>query len=242
MPPYIEMRFLGSFKIYFPSYLISEFFPMFRVTARIGLLVLIIQLVFTGYGFKYIFEKFSKFGIKKIYSYLIVLFMFLVSLSEFFIPFKFTDISEIPDVYKYLKEKSLSESKLVIFPRSKINQGYFWSKDYKLELITLEKDHFINSKKILKDDFYNNVAFTCEGLEILRGYGSNYFIYFNKLENDSEIKLEFLNKNLEMIAEFSNITQVDSYGNTFYKVINTGNNFSNQSILFKIVDTKVCQN
>jgi len=239
MPPYLD---ISNFRVYFPSFLIAEFFPMFRVTARLGILILMIQLVFTGFGYKFILEKFTEIGIKKIYSFVVVLFLVVISLSEFFIPFKFTDISQIPEVYKYLKENSTKDSKLAILPRGKYVEGYFWSKDHRLELIDLEKDHLFNSNKILKDDFYNEIAFTCRGLEILRSYGANYFIYFYNVDKDSEKKLIFLNKNLEKIIEFKDIDQVDSYGNIFYTVINTGNNFSNQNILYRISDKISCQN
>ncbi len=238
MPPYLEF---GSFRFYFPSYLIAEFFPMFRVLARLGILILIIQLVFTGYGYIHLFEKFKNFGFKNIYSYFIGFLLVTVSISEFFIPFKLTDISQIPDVYNYLKSNSTAGDSIAILPRGKSGEGLFWSKDHKLVLVNLERDHFYNSKKISKDEFYNRVVFTCEGLEILKNYNTRYLVYFYNVDSNYESKIYFLSKNLEIVEEFKGISQADRYGNKFYTVINTGNNITNQAILFRINDSLICE-
>ena len=174
-------------------------------------------------------------------SYLICIVLFIVSLSEFFIPFKFTDISKTPDVYNFIKNNTNQNDKLVILPRGKFIEGFFWYKDHQREVLNIEKDHVYKTEKILKDDFFNKVAFSCKGLEILQSYGASYFVYFYNVDKDSEQKIKFLNENLQKVGEFKNIEQVDSYGNMFYTVINTGNNFSNQSVVYKISYYSSCR-
>ena len=238
MPPYLN---LGWFTVYFPSYLIAEYFSMFRVLSRLGIFILIIQLIFTGYGYINLIEILRFYNVKTIYYYSVCLLIFSISLSEFFIPFKFTDTRQTPDAYSFLKDYSDPSYRLAVFPRGKYIESSFWSKDPKIDIVDLEKNHIVNSKKILKDAFYNHVAFTCEGLEILRSYGVSHILYFYNLDQNSEKKIEFFNRNLDKINEFKNISLDESYGNSFYKIINTGNTYSNQSVLFKISNNN-CKN
>jgi len=237
MPPYLE---ISGYRIYFPSYFIADYFSMFRVLARMGILILLLQLIFTGFGYLQIHKFFQKYKAPNFYFFITSVFLFFVSVSEFYIPLKFTDISQMPDVYHYLKQNSNNEDKLVIFPRGKSLEGYFWSKDHGREVIIPERDHFINGKLVKKDDFYNQVAFTCEGLQLLKEYGASYLIYFYNSDTDSQSKISFLNKNLENLGHFTKIEKPDSYENIFYKVSNTGNTLSNQAYLFRINDVTGC--
>jgi hypothetical protein len=237
MPPYVDFN---SFRFYFPSYLVSTYLPMFRVLSRIGIYVLYLQLVFTGFGYLYIYEKFKNWNIKLIYSYFLLFILFSISVVEFYIPIKLTDISEIPAVYKYIKTNIPEESKIIFMPRNKSNEVLFWSKDFQREVISLERNHKIYNNLVSKDEFINKYLYTCDGLKLIKEYGSNYFVYFFNSDINSELKLKFLNEMLIKDSEFLFTNQDLEYKNFFYNIKYTGNNQSNHAIIFKIPEIINC--
>jgi hypothetical protein len=101
MPPYIDLLF---FKVYFPSYFIYKVLPMFRAYARFGVLVILSISVLAGFGLKFFFERIKNTRHKQLFAAGFCLFI----LFEFtnIPPFRVTDISKVPSVYKWLGEQN----------------------------------------------------------------------------------------------------------------------------------------
>lgn len=57
MPPFFT---ISGLKIYMPSYLLWKLFPMFRVLTRLGVIILLIELIFTGYGYMVFLDAIKK--------------------------------------------------------------------------------------------------------------------------------------------------------------------------------------
>ncbi|MCM8770301.1 MAG: hypothetical protein NC936_00320 [Candidatus Omnitrophica bacterium] len=94
---------IGPLKILMPSFFMYKILPMVRAYCRFGIVVMLAIAVLAGYGLKFILEK-HKSRIKRIV--IPCLFSSLV-LFEFWNwpPFKVIDVSRVPQVYYWLKEK-----------------------------------------------------------------------------------------------------------------------------------------
>ena len=100
MPPYIN---LGLFKVYLPSFFMYKILPAYRAYARFGILVILAISVLAGFGLKYILQK-VKTPIKRFIS---TSFIVCFVLFEFLNipPFHVTDLSNPPEVYKWISEQ-----------------------------------------------------------------------------------------------------------------------------------------
>lgn len=95
---------IGQVKIYMPSFFMYKVLPMFRAYCRFGIVVILAVAVLAGFGLKIILEKFKKRMLK-----ITVAFLFYgLVLFEFwnYPPFKVIDLSKVPQVYYWLKERS----------------------------------------------------------------------------------------------------------------------------------------
>ncbi len=94
---------IGPLKIYMPSFFMYKILPMFRAYCRFGIVVMLAVAVLAGFGLKFILEKFKN-GKTKI---AIAAFFCGLVLFEFWNwpPFKVIDVSKVPAVYYWLKEK-----------------------------------------------------------------------------------------------------------------------------------------
>ena len=113
-------------RLYFPSYFLHKFTPMFRTYVRLGVVVLLCVAVLAGFGFKFLLEKVrSRRG-----KILLTIFAFCTLNFEFLNipPFRSTDISQTPAAYQWLKEqpedfiiaeypKAYDESEAMFFQR-----------------------------------------------------------------------------------------------------------------------------
>ncbi len=87
-------------RLYFPSYFLHQFAPMFRTYVRLGVVVLLCIAVLAGFGFKFLLEKIKSRRLR------LFVFMFLCFLVLFDFtnipPFRYTEIHETPPVYQWL--------------------------------------------------------------------------------------------------------------------------------------------
>ncbi len=94
---------IGAFKIYMPSFFIYKILPMFRAYCRFGVVVMLAMAVLAGFGLKFVLERFktqkSKIAVTTLFCALV--------LFEFwnYPPFKVIDVSKVPAVYYWLKER-----------------------------------------------------------------------------------------------------------------------------------------
>jgi len=99
LPPYLP---LGGVRLYFPSFLLFKVFPTYRVMARLGVLVMLMVSVLAGFGLKPLLSRFS-YRVR----YLLLPLICSLIVWEFLNvpPFHWTDFSQIPSYYSWLREQ-----------------------------------------------------------------------------------------------------------------------------------------
>jgi hypothetical protein len=176
MPPYFTINLK---EYYLPSYFIWKVFPMFRVLSRLGILVLLIELVFTGVGFM-VFAKFiagSSRKFKKLGSF-VILIPFTLSLMEFYVPPEITKVEDIPEVYTYIKLNTPEDSVIAVYPLSSSEYTLFWMQEHGRAIINtgkLERPEFGFYPK----DFTQKLP-TCVGILEARNLGATHILSFAK--------------------------------------------------------------
>lgn len=248
LPPYIS---INMHKIYMPSYLLYKFFPMFRVLARMGIIVLLIELIYTGFGYKAFLEfiknntnRIKSISFKKIIqskwqyvSTVILIPFFILSLMEFYIPIKVTDITVSPKIYTYIKNNTDKDSIIAVYPGGRANDTLFWMREYQRTLINPKGysnlDGSFNSEKFTK------LLNTCDGLIDAKKLGVTHIVYFyNEDKDESESKI-FFNTNTTFITE-SPEYGLDIKGNRFIKILNKSDGQSFSAKLYSLNDS-VCE-
>ncbi|MBM3255627.1 MAG: hypothetical protein FJZ08_04925, partial [Candidatus Omnitrophica bacterium] len=94
---------LAGLKLYMPSFVMYRIIPMFRAYCRFGIVIMLAVAVLAGFGLRLLLERFKAKTIKLI---VLALCCGLV-LFEFWSwpPYKVIDVSKVPAVYYWLKEK-----------------------------------------------------------------------------------------------------------------------------------------
>lgn len=193
MPPYLT---LDLNRIYTPSHMLFGVFPTFRVLARIGILILLIELMFTGLGYLLLLKALKNFRLK----YLALIPIIVISLMEFYVPIKLTDVSSAPRVYQYLNQEIDGKTPIVVYPYSKANDTLFWMREHKKPLInpsgyTRLADNFESAK-------FTSELKTCNGLINARNLGAEYFLLFSNMVEPNDLAFFSDNPLLTLTAEF----------------------------------------
>ncbi len=94
---------IGSVKIFMPSFFMYRILPMYRAYCRFGIVVMLAVAVLSGYGLKFLLERFKTQKTK----ILVASFFCGVVLFEFWNwpPFKVIDVSKAPYVYYWLRNQ-----------------------------------------------------------------------------------------------------------------------------------------
>ncbi len=216
-PPFFTV---SLHKIYTPSYLLWKIAPMFRSLARLGILILLIELVFTGTGYL-VFVDFIKRKFKTPFAEVFVLLFFVICLVEFYIPIKLNYIGDTPEVFSYIEQNTPNDTALVIYPYEKIEDAVFWLPFYQRYLVNHMNAELTESLP------------TPEGVLRAKDLGSDYILYFPKA--DEKNLGEFFEQTplLQKVAKFS-YTGEDVVYYKFMKVQKRGDFASFSSILYKI--------
>ncbi len=217
LPPYIT---LGGIKLHMPSYILYKVFPMFRVLTRLGTVILLIVLVPTAYTYK---ESITKIKEKKgvLVSTLLILPIYAFSLAEFFVPIKLTDVSQMPEVFEYVKTQTPQDSVIAVFPYSRTNTAMFWIKDFQRAVVNPRE--FKDPKRGFNSENFTKELTKCEGLRSAAHLGVNYIVVFPNANENTEIFDK--TAGLEKIAEFSASTtkqRVYKYSSIGYAGANEG--------------------
>jgi hypothetical protein len=229
MPPYFT---ISNTKIYMPSYLLYSVLPMFRVIARLGIFTLLFWMVFVNYGYGFLIQK-LKLGNKKLSLYILLSFILTISLLEFYIPFKLTDVSKSPQIYSDLRIISDKADRFVVYPESKSTQAYFWKLEHQRYIVNFTNEHIIDGQIITNNTFTENIP-SCNGIEILKKHNIKYLVVF-KNEVEKKEKLEFLNRNLKLIKSYNQIDTPEFSEFIFFRIVYSGDTFSNQANLYEII-------
>ena len=100
MAPYLD---IGFFKIYFPSFFLHKIFPAVRAYARFGVIVSLFITILAGYGLRSVFSKIKNLKIARFIACFIFGLIFFEYLNV--PPWRTTQISEAPEIYKWLSEQ-----------------------------------------------------------------------------------------------------------------------------------------
>lgn len=210
LPPYITISLQ---KIYTPSYILYLIFPMFRSLARIGIMVLAIQLIFTGFGYLWIKEKLQITKLTK-YKYLLFVPFFVISFMEFYMPPVITDVSTPPQIFTYIKNNTPNDSKIAIYPGKESARTIFWVKEYQRQFVN--PSYYIAPKFGFDANDFTNNLYTCQGLLEARNLGVDYLIYTkpnNPTKNDLKKQNYFQNTLL-----LTKISQFDDNGWILFQI------------------------
>lgn len=210
LPPYITISLQ---KIYTPSYILYLIFPMFRSLARIGIMILAIQLIFTGFGYLLIKEKLQITQQTK-YKYLLFVPFFVISFMEFYMPPVITDVSTPPQIFTYIKNNTPNDSKIAIYPGKESARTTFWVKEYQRQFVN--PSYYIAPKFGFDANDFTNNLYTCQGLLEARNLGVDYLIY-TKPDNPTKNDLKKLNyfQNTPLLTK---ISQFDDNGWILYQI------------------------
>lgn len=188
MPPFFT---ISGIKIFTPNWLIYKFFPIFRVTARLSIIVHFLLLVTYA---KLITFAAKENVIKKLYLNILMLTLLFFTLVETFIPPKLYDIGTVPEVFAYLK--NTGEHRIIaVYPYSKADDAFFWVPHHQQLLI---------NPRGFRDENYESEALTKnlpseEGLSMLSKLEVSHLVVYKEGENLDYFRLS---EQLELEKEF----------------------------------------
>jgi len=228
MPPSIS---LNGVTLYSPSYILFEIFPMFRVLTRMGVLILFLTLIFTGFGYLALVNLLVARNISRKVIQLTLLVLALFSMSEFFIPLKVTHVGTPPKVYTYLETTGLPKSPIVVYPYNKTNEAFFWMTAHKQPLIN---PRFYENKEtgFVSEDFTKMLT-TAGGLEVAQNMGAKYLVYFYEDGRNEDADFFATSPLLMQVDGFKEKDPVERQIGAFVRIIEAGSSVTNSAILYK---------
>jgi hypothetical protein len=231
MPPSVVMT--GT-TIYLPSYILFKFFPMFRVLARAGILILFLTLIFTGYGYLALVKLMISKKINRRVVQSILLIVALISAAEFIIPLKITHVGTPPKVYAYIGTTDRLKSPVAVYPYNKTNEALFWMDAHKQPLINPR--YYVDKATGFESEDFTKLLNTPLGLEKAHSMGAKYLVYFyqNDGKNDDKANIEFFDNSLLLsrVDTFEE-TSPNELNYTFIRIVEAGSSKSNSAILYK---------
>jgi len=173
MPPFFT---LAGITIYTPGWLIYKFFPMFRTTVRMSVLILLNILLVLAPFFDDLSRKYPK---KHLLIFTFVTFLTGLTLLETFIPVKIQFLDTPPQVYSYIGENHAGTN-FVVYPYPKNQEALFW--------VDVHKSYLLNIRMYKKGDFdseiFTKALNTDKGLLDLKNRKVDYLIAFKDISNE----------------------------------------------------------
>lgn len=188
LPPYFT---ISGLQIWTPGYLMYKFFPMFRVTSRVGILLLFLLVDLFAY-------MFNEYKTMKAISYnkslVFIAFFTLVTLIETFVPFKLQKVLP-PDVYVYLSTAEKEDARFVAYPYKETDDAFFWLPTHKKLLIN---PRGYETSSFSSEEFTNNLVSSNKDLS-LQKVGADYLLVSKVTAPSNDIK--FFNEYEEISIE-----------------------------------------
>ncbi len=237
MPPSIV---LNGVEIYTPSYLLFKAFPMFRVLSRMGIVIMLYTLVFSGYGYKILSDFMLKKKVNLIATRSILALLALLSVAQLFVPPKITHVATPPKVYGHLGQTDPFKSPIVVYPYSKTNEALFWLTAHQKALINPR--FYSNKETAFDSETFTELIKTTRGLEQARNLGAKYLVYFYKVDNGESADFFATTSFLQKLADFSQasdaerqiiVKPIDRIGLTFVRIVEAGSAKENSAILYR---------
>src|SRR3989344_4190789 len=190
-PPFFT---IGGMQIYTPGYLLYKYFPMFRVSSRFSVILLLNLVTITAYVVNENYEK-LKSNLK--YLNLIIICLTIVPLIETFVPFDLVKKDNPPAVYLYLYDNTPENSIFAVYPNNSTLDAMYWIYIHKRLLMNPK---YYTSESMVSEEFTMNLN-TEEGLTKLIELNGEYLIVFkNVLEEDKEFFEN--NSKIKLVNEF----------------------------------------
>ena len=176
-PPVVP---IGSFKLYTPSYLMYEFFPMFRSTSRLAIYVHINFFIISAFILNELTLKVNK----KKRSILIFIVLILMSF-EFVGNYKTVGFNSIPETNKFLFENNKNKDMVAVYPNSFRN-------DFLLNMVYHENPFFNPSGFVRKEINFDSSDFTssldsCENLAYFKSFNGKYIAIRDTPESEFQL-------------------------------------------------------
>jgi len=182
-PPFFTVRGITFFT---PGQLMYKFFPMFRSTSRLGILLLLLALLLVAGAVDSMYKRFTT--QRKLVSIFIAL-LLIVTLFETYIPLKFESVGQAPPVYEYMRDSLDKESKFMVFPYDRVDSALFW--------LGTHQQHLMNPKHLYIEGFtpaeFTENLKTSSGAEFANKLGVEYLLVFKDtlqvLEDTSKLEV-----------------------------------------------------
>lgn len=228
MPPSFVLK---NITFYTPSLILFKIFPMFRVLSRMGVFILFLTLIFTGFGYLSLIKYLKDKGIGKRLVYILIIPLVIFSISEFFVPLKITHVSNPPKVYEHIKNSIQPESPVVVYPYNKTSDAIFWLGEYRQPLINPRS--YENSETGFSSEEFTKFLNTEEGLQKAKNMGAKYLIYF--YETDRNKNSTFFNNSdyIEVVELFTGILHNEKNYFNLLRIVEAGSTVDNSSILYR---------
>ncbi|MFC1621893.1 hypothetical protein ACFL13_00705 [Patescibacteria group bacterium] len=173
MPPFFTIR---GVVFYTPGWLLYKFFPMFRVTARLSVMLLALLCTLIVRNITHVPAR---------TRYILVLILLTFGLLETFIPSRIWQAANPSEVYFHLEGK-----KFAIYPYSKTDEGMYW--------LPVHKGFLVNPRGY-KNNQFNSEEYT-EGLPYGNLRDIEYLVVIGESENFRS------REDLKVVEEFDDST------------------------------------
>ena len=189
---YQTREVIAEYKIYLPQYFLYKIFPMFRVYARMGAIVLLAVCVMAAFSLKEILNRINTQKGKYIFLSLFTLVIF-VEYAEF-PSFRLTKVKE-PEVYKWLASQS-GQFPIVEYPLGASDDPYTTYEYYFYQ--RMHKKYLVNGalKGTPADEFRKEVIDISknETIDKLKRIGVKYILIHNYkyLRGNEYVPLDWL--------------------------------------------------
>jgi len=226
LPPIIV---INNFSIYSISYIIWVFFPMFRVLSRLGIIIFILNLILVGFGYKYLFST-----LKKPFFYFMFSVLILITLSELYVPLKFTYVGNVPNSIKYLSDNLKENDAIATYPYDKTNYVFFWQRDHKKNVIN-PKGYYNVSNNFDSNEFTDKLI-TCNGIINSINLGMTHIINFDLtekfFENQMFLTMVYIGEDVEISKKSNNFIKYETANiGAKFKIYKVNNFLSKEEII-----------
>lgn len=167
---------LSGNKFYTPGIILYKFFPMFRVTSRVSIVVLLILLLVLSYCIDYIYSN----GPGKLKKFLPVFMVVLtiVTLSETYMPLKITKIPKPSESYIYMRQDKPSKTIFAVYPYSRSQEALYY--------LSVHQQFLLNPKGYVNPSFdsaeFTKKLITSDGLQKFKNMGGSYLVVFKNAD------------------------------------------------------------
>ncbi len=134
-PAFINIK---GHRLYFPSFFLHRFAPMFRTYVRLGVVVLLCVAVLASFGLKFLLEKIKDKRLLPI-AYCLLPLLVLFDFTNI-PPFRYTEFAQTPPVYQWLAEQP-GDFIIAEYPQPYSEaEAWFFQRIHQKKLVTVTEE------------------------------------------------------------------------------------------------------